>query len=63
MVDKLTLSAREAAAAVGVSYVNMLQIAKRQDFPAVWVGRRVVIPRAGLERWLAERRGGDGSII
>lgn len=62
MTEKLTFTAKEAAVAIGINYVTLLQLAKRKDFPAVWIGRRVVIPREGLSRWLAESHRYGGSV-
>lgn len=59
----LTLTARETAKILGISYVNTLQLCRLEGFPAVWVGRKVIIPRAALERWLAQRHGGEGSLL
>lgn len=63
MNTRLTMSAREASKVLGISYVNTLQLCHAEGFPAVWIGRKVVIPRAALERWLAQRHGGEGSLL
>lgn len=57
-MERLTYSAKEAAQVVGVNYITMLQLAKRPDFPAVWIGRKVVIPKKALEEWLLAQAGG-----
>ena len=49
---KMALNFTEAAELLGVSRPTMYQIAHSEGFPTVRVGRRVLIPRAGLERWL-----------
>lgn len=50
--ERLAYSAKEAAHVIGVNYVTVLRLAKRADFPAVWIGRRVLIPKKALEEWL-----------
>jgi excisionase family DNA binding protein len=49
--ESLALSVEEAAAAIGVArstfYVNVLP-----ELSVVRIGRRVVVPRRELERWL-----------
>lgn len=52
-MDKLTYSAREAAAALGVSLPTFYELAARDDFPVVRVGRRVLVPVEGLRAWLS----------
>lgn len=52
MTDKLTYSAREAAAALGVSLPTFYTLSAREDFPVIRIGRRIVVPVDGLRRWL-----------
>lgn len=52
MSDKLTYSAREAAAALGVSLPTFYTLSARADFPVIRIGRRIVVPVDGLRRWL-----------
>lgn len=52
MDEKLVYSAKEAASVLGVNYITIYRLAKQEGFPAVRVGRRVLIPRRGLEQWL-----------
>ena len=40
---------------IGVSYPTMLELVRRDDFPAFRIGRRWVIPRNALVRWLDEQ--------
>jgi excisionase family DNA binding protein len=49
---KLTLNVEEAARLLGLHRITVYKLAKRDDFPAVQVGRRVLIPKKGLEQWL-----------
>lgn len=54
MPDKLTYNSREAAAALGVSLPTFYELAARDDFPVVRVGRRVLVPVEDLRAWLSK---------
>ena len=51
---KLTLSVPEAAALIGVSASKMYEIVRIQGFPAIRVGKRVLVNAKKLEAWLDE---------
>ena len=58
--DRLALSVTEAAEALNVSRPTVYQLMRSADFPAFRVGRRTLISRSGLERWIeAQAQGGD----
>ncbi|MBQ7392110.1 MAG: helix-turn-helix domain-containing protein [Clostridia bacterium] len=50
--EKLTYSVEEFAKAFGVSIVTAYEIARREDFPKIRVGRRILIPINELNRWI-----------
>lgn len=52
--DKLTLSVPEAAKLIGVSASKMYEIVRIQGFPAIRVGKRVLVNAKKLEAWLDE---------
>ena len=52
--EKLTLSVPEAAALIGVSASKMYEIVRIQGFPAIRVGKRVLVNAKKLEIWLDE---------
>lgn len=60
-MDKITFSVEEAAAAMGVSKPTMYALCRQPGFPAVRVGRKILIPRASLDAWLREQiaKGGE----
>ena len=61
-VDKLALNVTEAAAVLGVSRPTMYVLLRREDFPSFHLGKRVLISRSGLERWVQEQaEGGSGN--
>ena len=53
--EKLYLNIAEAAEYIGVSRPTMIAWANRGDFPAVRSGRRWIIPREALSRWMDDR--------
>lgn len=52
--EKLTLSVPEAAALIGVSSSKMYEIVRIHGFPAIRVGKRVLVNAKKLEAWLDE---------
>lgn len=56
--NRLALNAAEAAEMLGVSLPTLRQLTHRTDFPAVKLGRRYIIPLAGLQRWLDAQTAG-----
>lgn len=54
-VDKIALNVSEAAALLGISRPTMYQLCRRDDFPALRVGNRTLISKAGLERWVEQQ--------
>ena len=53
----LGLSITQAAELLGVSRACMSQLVRRADFPAVKIGGKYLISRAGLAEWLEEQTG------
>ena len=58
----LGLSIPEAAQLLGVSRDCMSQLVRRADFPAIKLGGKYLISRAGLVEWLAAQTKGGGGI-
>jgi excisionase family DNA binding protein len=52
-VERATLTVDEAAKFLGLSRWAAFEAIKNKEIPAVKIGRRLVVPRAGLERMLA----------
>lgn len=50
--EKLTLTVQETARLLGVNAIAVYGLAKTENFPALRIGRRIVIPKLLLERWL-----------
>ena len=60
--EKLALSVHETAEILGVSVPTAYELARRADFPAFHVGRRTLVDRTGLRRWIAKQSGAEGEI-
>lgn len=58
--ERLTMTVEEAAAALGISRAFAYEAVTRNEIPHVRIGRRILVPRAALERLLGEA-GGSGS--
>ena len=51
-MEKLTLTAAEAAEALQVSKPVLYELCKQPGFPVIRVGRKVLIPRDRLREWV-----------
>ena len=48
----LTLKAEEAAKVLRISKSKVYELAQSESFPAIRIGKRVVIPRDKLIQWM-----------
>ena len=55
MVEKLALSVKEAAAAIGISDRKIWDLINVSGFPSARLGGRVIIPVDDLRRWLSQQ--------
>jgi excisionase family DNA binding protein len=55
---KLAISVKEAAALLGVSADLVYEWCRRGEIPHRRMGRRILISREGLARWLADGNSG-----
>ena len=53
----LTLKAHEAAAVLRISKSKVYELAQSESFPAIRIGKRVVIPRDKPIEWLNNQAG------
>ena len=51
-MEKLAISATEAAKLIGVSRSTVYELARSENFPAFRVGDRVLVSAAGLADWV-----------
>lgn len=49
---RLTFTVPEVADMLGINRIKAYELAKREDFPAVRIGRRIVVPKEAFHRWL-----------
>lgn len=59
-MEKLTVTVEEMAGIIGVSKPKAYELAHSENFPAVRIGRRIVVPVDELKRWLASQAAGVG---
>lgn len=58
MEGNLTYKPKEAAKVANVCLPVMYEWCKRADFPAIHVGRSIIIPKDLFVEWLANQAGG-----
>ena len=54
----MMLSVMEMTAALGISRAGAYELARTEDFPALKIGTRVVIPKDKLKEWVDKNAGG-----
>ncbi len=54
---RLTLTVEEAAKLLGVSLIKGYELAHSEGFPAMRLGRKLLIPRDRFLAWLDEQAG------
>ena len=59
-MDRLTVSVREMAQMLGIGVNKAYELAGREDFPAIHVGKKIIIPIEALKRWTAQAGGYQG---
>ncbi len=61
--SSLTLTVKEAAAALGISRNKLYDLVAENRIPHVRLGRLIKIPRHGLEVWLESQSGVPGTPV
>lgn len=51
-MKKTTISVQELASELGISMTKAYELAKREDFPVIRIGKRILIPVEILNEWL-----------
>jgi excisionase family DNA binding protein len=54
MSEKMTMNVSEMAEQLGISKPKAYELVKRDSFPSIFLGKRIVIPTAALKMWLIE---------
>lgn len=60
-MERLTMSVQELSQQLGISKPKAYELVRSKGFPAIQIGRRIVIPTDGFKRWLIEQSNGRGS--
>ena len=53
-MEKMTLTVEEAGRILGISRSTAYEAVRRGELPVVHIGRRLLVPRAALEKLLGE---------
>ncbi len=53
--ERLAYSISEVADFLGINVMTVYNLAKREDFPAIRIGRRIVVPKEALLKWLEQK--------
>ena len=51
----ITLKAEQVAAVLGISRANAYNLLHREDFPTLRIGKRMLVSRDRLARWMDEQ--------
>ena len=54
-MERQTLTAKEAASYLGISYWLLLELTKRRELPYIAAGSRKLFRRESLDRWLSDQ--------
>lgn len=56
---RMTMTVDEMAAELHISRPTAYELVKQEHFPAFRIGQRILVNRAGLQRWIDAQCGGD----
>ena len=54
-MEKLTMSVADLQQVLGIGKRHAYDLANRADFPAIRLGKRIIIPRDAFFRWLEKQ--------
>ncbi len=60
-MNRLTMNVSELAQELGISKPKAYELVKRNDFPAIYLGKRIIIPVSALQDWLHRNIGNNES--
>ena len=55
--SRACMSVADVADEMGVSRATVYDLARRADFPAIHLGKRIIVPRSAFYKWLEEHVG------
>lgn len=53
-MEKLTMNVTEISEQLGISKPIAYELTRREDFPSLKIGRRIVIPVEAFQKWLID---------
>ena len=56
-MDRLTVTVPEMAEMLGIGRIKAYELANIKGFPAIRLGKRIVVPVDQLKKWMEERAG------
>ena len=56
-MEKIALTVPDVQRALGIGKNTAYELANREDFPSIRVGKRILIPRDAFLRWLDKQTG------
>ena len=59
MTNEIILTVAEAAAFMRISKPAMYEVVHRADFPKIFIGRKILIPRLEFFDWIHREAGGS----
>ena len=54
----LMLTVTDVAAVLGISRTGAYELVRQEDFPALSIGARIIVPKEQFFRWIQENTGG-----
>ena len=60
--ERLCISVEEMGKRMSISRATAFALVRQKGFPAISLGRRILIPVASLEKWLDTQTNGQASI-
>jgi len=59
-IERQTHTVRETAKILGINVTAAYALTRQKDFPGIRVGRRIIVSKPGLQRWLECQSFGKG---
>ena len=56
-IDRAVYTIPEVAAILGINLITVYELARNPGFPAIRIGKRIVVPKEALRRWLDNQAG------
>lgn len=56
-MEQRAMNAHDVAESLGICLVTAYKLMKRPDFPAVRIGKRIIVTQSALAKWLEQKQG------